>query len=378
MRSRNQNKVQTGIEQSFTPVGTGILQRKCALSNTPGLVKDRPERDEEELTMQRSPVDQAEPSAVPPIVHEVLRSPGQPLDAATRAHMEPRFGHDFSRVRVHTDAKAAESARAVNAQAYTVGSNIVFGAGQYISETKQGKKLLTHELVHIVQQAHSSKSLHNSLTMNDPRSSAEQEANAASRAVAQGQRFIVTSQENTGVSRHPSNDEMTERGRRQASRQPPGAQREDVEVLLRPGMVYMCSKSLESAPLAKHAFFRVGGSSRGYPTYSLEPVDRGNDCYQGEPMRDFPADFNADGSCIATSIRLSCLLSQFASYPVGHYCTRGPNSNTFIGHIARNCGISNPDPPGWTPGIDDSPPPAGTFAPSPLRTLFWCSTKECD
>ena len=109
MRSGYQNKVQTGIEQSFTPVGTGILQKKCALSNTPGLVKDRPERDEGGLTLQRSPVDQAEPSAVPPIVHEVLRSPGQPLDAATRAHMEPRFGHDFSSVRVHTDAPTIQA-----------------------------------------------------------------------------------------------------------------------------------------------------------------------------------------------------------------------------------------------------------------------------
>jgi hypothetical protein len=132
------NKVQAGQAQIFSPVGTGLLQRKYTLSNTPGLVKDRPERYEDKLTLQRSPVDQAEPSAVPPIVHEVLRSPGQSLDVATRAHMEPRFGHDFSRVRVHTNAKAAESARAVNAQAYTVGSDIVFGVGQYISETKQG------------------------------------------------------------------------------------------------------------------------------------------------------------------------------------------------------------------------------------------------
>jgi hypothetical protein len=59
-----------------------------------------------------------------------LRSSGQPLDAAARAFMEPRFGYDFSRVRVHADSKAAKSAEAVNAQAYTVGSNIVFGANQ--------------------------------------------------------------------------------------------------------------------------------------------------------------------------------------------------------------------------------------------------------
>jgi hypothetical protein len=91
-------------------------------------------------------------SGVPPIVHDVLRSTGQPLDAATRAFMEPRFDHDFSQVRVHTDARAAESARAVDALAYTVGRGVVFGAGRYAPETQIGKVLLAHELTHIVQQ----------------------------------------------------------------------------------------------------------------------------------------------------------------------------------------------------------------------------------
>src|SRR5436309_2773031 len=63
-------------------------------------------------------------NTVPPIIQDVLRSPDQPLDAGTRAFMEPRFGQDFSQVRVHTDAKAAESTRAVNALAYTVGQHI--------------------------------------------------------------------------------------------------------------------------------------------------------------------------------------------------------------------------------------------------------------
>ncbi len=66
--------------------------------------------------------------------------------------MEPRFAHDFSRVRVHTDSKAAESASAVNALAYTVGRYIVFGAGQYVRGTATGKRLLAHELTHTVQQ----------------------------------------------------------------------------------------------------------------------------------------------------------------------------------------------------------------------------------
>jgi hypothetical protein len=88
----------------------------------------------------------------PAIVHDVLRSPGQSLDASTRAFMEPRFAHDFSKVRIHTDAKAAESAKTMGARAYTVGSNVVFGAGEYGLGTNAGQRLLGHELAHVVQQ----------------------------------------------------------------------------------------------------------------------------------------------------------------------------------------------------------------------------------
>ena len=88
----------------------------------------------------------------PPIVHEVLASPGQPLDKATRAFMEPRFGHDFSQVRVHTDTAAAKSAQAMNALAYTVGRNVVFDSGLYTPQSNVGRNLLAHELSHVLQQ----------------------------------------------------------------------------------------------------------------------------------------------------------------------------------------------------------------------------------
>lgn len=91
--------------------------------------------------------------AAPPIVHEALRAPGRPLDPETRAFMEPRFGQDFGAVRVHTDDLAAESARAVGALAYTAGQDVVFGQGQYAPQTTQGKRLLAHELAHVVQSA---------------------------------------------------------------------------------------------------------------------------------------------------------------------------------------------------------------------------------
>jgi hypothetical protein len=85
------------------------LSRKCAAC----------EEEEKAKMLQTRPAGSVEPapSGAPPIVHEVLRSPGQPLDMATRAYMEPRFGHDFSHVRVHTDESAAASAQAVNALA---------------------------------------------------------------------------------------------------------------------------------------------------------------------------------------------------------------------------------------------------------------------
>lgn len=104
------------------------------------------------MLQRRRAATQAEPSGVPPIVRGVLRASGQPLDPDTRAFMEPRFGHDFSGVRVHSDAEAAKSARAVNSLAYTVGSSIVFDKGQYKPHTPAGKRLLAHELTHTIQQ----------------------------------------------------------------------------------------------------------------------------------------------------------------------------------------------------------------------------------
>ncbi len=91
------------------------------------------------------------PASAPPIAHEVLGTPGLPLDTRTAGFMASRLGHDFSRVRVHTDAKAAESAHAVGARAFTVGLDIVFGAEQYRPGTPTGDRLVAHELTHVLQ-----------------------------------------------------------------------------------------------------------------------------------------------------------------------------------------------------------------------------------
>jgi hypothetical protein len=85
-------------------------------------------------------------------VDEVLREQGRPHDPMTRVFFESRFGHDFSRVRIHADSLAASAARSVCAKAFTLGSDVVFGAGRYEPASEAGQHLLAHELAHVVQQ----------------------------------------------------------------------------------------------------------------------------------------------------------------------------------------------------------------------------------
>jgi hypothetical protein len=109
--------------------------------------------DEHPPLQRREGAGAVTPLAVPAAVQDVLRGPGQPLDTGVRAEMEPRFGHDLGQVRIHTDPSAAASARAVNALAYTVGSHIVFAAGQHAPHSPPGRRLLAHELAHVIQQS---------------------------------------------------------------------------------------------------------------------------------------------------------------------------------------------------------------------------------
>ena len=90
--------------------------------------------------------------AAPSVEGVLAGGAGKPLDATLQADMEQRFGHDFSRVRVHADAAAAQSARDINAKAYTAGDHVVFGASQFMPATREGRRLVAHELAHVVQQ----------------------------------------------------------------------------------------------------------------------------------------------------------------------------------------------------------------------------------
>src|SRR5262249_22371307 len=92
-------------------------------------------------------------NAAPAGVDRALSDPGKPLDPELRQDMEQRFGYDFSRVRVHSDAAAQQSARELNANAYTVGHDVVFWAGRFPAGTHENRRLLAHELAHVVQQS---------------------------------------------------------------------------------------------------------------------------------------------------------------------------------------------------------------------------------
>ncbi|HBB32030.1 MAG TPA: hypothetical protein DDZ80_10900 [Cyanobacteria bacterium UBA8803] len=244
MRSLTQTK--TTPKPSFTPVQTGLLQRKCACGNSASLTGKCTECENKRLTLQRRSTNQAEPDEVPPIVHEVLRSPsqkiqpklkisqpndyfeqeadwiadkimrmpspditvngsaamrfkplantelvqlqelekqeetiqpkhtsnkvhevtpdleagienlhqssGEPLPSEIRTFMEPRFGRDFSEIRLHTSVQASQLARRLNARAFTIGKDIVFGSGEFQLKSYAGRQLLAHELAHTLQQ----------------------------------------------------------------------------------------------------------------------------------------------------------------------------------------------------------------------------------
>jgi hypothetical protein len=114
------------------------------------------EDEEKKKRLQKKATSESSPEASPDLQERIngLQHGGQPLAESERAFVEPRFGYDFSGVRIHTDEQAAEMARSVNARAFTVGQDVVFGSGQYQPRSSEGQRLLAHELTHVVQQRH--------------------------------------------------------------------------------------------------------------------------------------------------------------------------------------------------------------------------------
>ncbi|MFP5261555.1 MAG: DUF4157 domain-containing protein [Blastocatellia bacterium] len=168
---------------AFRPARSIFLQKKCDCGGPAGVTGECAECNSKQFALQRNFTNQPEPSMVRQIFNVALPSSGQPLDQATSGFMEPRFGHDFSQVRVHTGGQADESAKRVNALAYTVGRDIVFGEGQYVPGTTSGKRILAHELAHIVQQQHTS-ATHSPAFITSAYDSAEAEADSVADRIA--------------------------------------------------------------------------------------------------------------------------------------------------------------------------------------------------
>ena len=181
----------------------------------------------------------------PAIVRSAIKAPGQSLDPSTRAFMESRFGNDFSRVRVHTDAPAAESARAVHAHAYTAGSHVVFGAGRYAPSTSTGRTLLAHELAHVVQQSQG------------PGTNPEPRAKAAAERVGRGDEVNREALGGASPGLHAQDAE-------EETRRPPAPQRTlrlNWDELYRPGMFQLTPPLSLGVPGLRRPSFGLGSPS---------------------------------------------------------------------------------------------------------------------
>ena len=179
-----------------------VLQRKCTCEGGPcskcgtGEVPEERKKEVEKLIQREG---EGEMQKMPEAAERALRRSGggQPLDLATRNEMESRFGHDFDDVRLHTDSGAAEAARAVRARAFTIGRDIYFGDGKLDPSSEQGRKLIAHELTHVVQQSSGVVDPAGAEIVSD--AGFEREADKAAETVVAGKSFQVGGSSPAGV-----------------------------------------------------------------------------------------------------------------------------------------------------------------------------------
>lgn len=175
--------VSGGIQHALKPSGVSSGMQRCSCA-AGGHQCEQCKAKTALQEQQGQASDESGASSAPPAVSEALRSSGEALQRSVRENMEGRFGgHDFSGVRVHTDARAADSARSVNALAYTVGKHVVFGSGQYAPSTRSGQHLLAHELTHVLQQSGSGATRQNKLAIGAENDPAEHEADRIANTV---------------------------------------------------------------------------------------------------------------------------------------------------------------------------------------------------
>ena len=295
------SSTQTQAKSSFTPVQTGLLQRQCVSCGQHTIAGSCTEC-QTSIPLQRSATNQAEPSEVPPIVNEVVRSPGHPLDAKTLAFMEPYFAQDFSRVRVHTDVRAAESAAAVNALAYTIGNNVAFGEGHYTPETVTGRRLIAHELTHVVQQNFGTPAPQTKLAIGDMNDSLEKEA--------------IQAESFTGL--QPSVDKITARSGAALARAPKAAS--------------IGSKFVHSSATNKYKNVHAEFDGQDFIVYDGTTVIMTQSAQSGKPISVRSVDATACGGSTSdayTNNPLYVGIQDFGAIPEGEFTVSLSEFSTF-------------------------------------------------
>jgi len=295
-------------------------------------------------------------------VEAVITSHGQPLPDSVRRTLEPAFGHDFGDVRVHDDSAAAESARAVNALAYTVGNHIFFGHAQYSLNTDTGRRLLAHELTHTIQQ---SKLPARTRTTDNVESEQHWRLRTAAPHLPTAELF----------------DDVHRRGSGGALRQRSSPEPR-VQTLVSAPLIQrtkVCSKRLEAPVLGwlfNHSYVDdtgmdncLGSSMPG--NYAIQTLTSGNfvrGCAvktptSTDPQSDTPNVKECNPALGVTDLS-RCLSDQYSRYadPSVYANAFGPNSNTFAGTLASACCADGSSTGlGLVPGWDHDPAPPLCF-----------------
>jgi hypothetical protein len=348
------------------PAPEGVLRRTCACGGSTG--PDGECASCRARRLRRSPAGSPAQQLAPPIVHEVLRSPGRPLDAAARTVMESRLGHDFGSVRVHTDERAAESAREVSAQAYTVGRDVVFASGRYAPESGAGRSLLLHELTHVVQQQARPAVEGAELPVGPADDTHEREADriaaGGARPLGAGAPSSLQRLLFTPIAAGGGLGGLMERERERPPYQ-------------------VCSRDLQGPQpaglIANHSYveappFRYAVTGPFCPAALSDSMITGTTAQKWDHSPDPCGKSPTCVSCVpkpGVSDVGACLQAEFNAYQsLSLYRLLGPNSNTFSGTLARAC-CDGMDPRpfelGNCPGWYDQPAPAragGTPCPA--------------
>lgn len=158
MRMSDVDEEEETIQAKAMPGQTPEIQRMCPGFGEESVQRQEDSPEEEDLEGDEELQAKSKPGETPAVIPGLesrissMKGGGQPLNATARAFFEPRFGHDFSQVRVHTDKAAADTAKAIHARAFTLGNHVVMGSGEYQPNSPSGQRLLGHELTHVVQQ----------------------------------------------------------------------------------------------------------------------------------------------------------------------------------------------------------------------------------